>query len=107
VKAILKCVLPPLVSLLTSISCPAETPGRLFFTPEQRRLLERTGFPHPQPAPPERNGGFLQTPSGQRTQWIDGSAHSDQLLATEVGDSRETSLLPIGSVVRTKTASSP
>jgi len=107
VKAILQCVLPPLVSLLTSISCPAETPGRLFFTPEQRRLLERADSPLPEHAPPERNGGFLQTPHGQRTQWIDGNAHSDQLLATEVGDSREAPLLPAGSVVRTRPAHSP
>jgi len=105
VKAATNCVSPLLVGLLTSLSCPAETPGRLFFTPEERRLLEQAGQPQQESAP-ERNDGFLLTPGGQRTQWMDGNAHETPL-PIPIGDSRQKPLLPAGSVLRHRPEDSP
>lgn len=101
----MKCSLPPLVGLLTSLSCPAETPGRLFFTPEERRLLDQAGQPRQESAP-ERNDGFLLTPGGQHTQWVDGTAHETPL-AIPVGDSRQQPLLPPDSLLRHQRGDSP
>ncbi len=97
-KSALKHLLPPLVSLLTSFSCPAEAPGRLFFTPEQRRQLDRTGTLDAEPVADEHNNGFIAAPNGRRTQWIDGQAHSGRQLEHGVGDTRLTPLLPPGSL---------
>ncbi len=97
-KSWIKIFLPPLVSLLTSFSCPAEAPGRLFFTPEQRRQLDRSGTLEAEPVADERNDGFLQTPDGRRIQWIDGQAQTDRQLEHGVGDTRLSPLLPPGSL---------
>lgn len=88
------CFLPLLVGSLTSFTCPAETLGRLFFTPDQRRLLENAR------QAPERNDGFLKSPRGQEIQWIDGKAQDATRSAIPIGDSRQTPLLPNGSVLR-------
>ncbi len=86
--------LPLLVGSLTSFTCPAETLGRLFFTPEQRRLLEDSR------QAPERNDGFLKSPNGREIQWIDGKTQDATRSTTPIGDSRQTPLLPSGSVLR-------
>lgn len=93
-KAAIRCLLPLLVGSLTSFSCPAETPGRLFFTPEQRRQLELSG------QLPERNDGFLKTPSGRGIQWIDGKPQNDIRSVIPVGDGRQAPLLQNGHVFR-------
>lgn len=98
-KSLIKVFLPPLVSLLTSFSCPAEVPGRLFFTPEQRRQLDRSGTLDAEPVAAERNDGYLETPDGRRTQWIDGQVQTERQVEHGVGDTRLTPLLPPGSLL--------
>ena len=88
------CFLPLLIGSLISLSCSAETLGRLFFTPEQRRLIE-----HARQAP-ERNDGFLKSPSGREIQWLDGKPQDPKHPSMPIGDSRQTPLLPSGSVLR-------
>jgi hypothetical protein len=87
----------------------AEALGRLFFTPEQRRLLERQ---HRQSAQAERRvrlDGIAWRAGNPATHWVNGQPRADlpqEAVALRVGESidpvtrEKTDALPAGSVLR-------
>jgi len=72
-----------LLLLAAALATPTQADfGRLFFTPEQRRELDRPApvtpaaviadEAPPPPTPPQRIDGFVFTSSGEITVWLDG-----------------------------------
>lgn len=72
--------LPLLAALQTMASASgADELGRLFFTPQQRFLLEQGKLPDTDTHPLRRElaiNGIVQKYGGQRTVWIDGIAQA-------------------------------
>jgi len=89
-----------LLCLLLSASCQAQTPGRLFFSPDERRLLEQEKAHGEATTPPGRLDGVMRSEHGRRTYWVDGQASDATPPAQTVGDSLLQPLLPPGSLHR-------
>ncbi len=85
-----------LLPLLFGPHCLAEAlNGRLFFTPEERRLIDQKAQAD---RPPGRLDGLVSGPDGQQTTWIDGKVRGGQAARLAVGDSPRQPLLPPGSL---------
>jgi hypothetical protein len=93
---------------------PGEQLGRLFFTPEERLLLEqqREGGSSASPDARIRLDGRAARQNGNTTQWINGRVERDRRIAgtaaLRVGESLDPltgtkhDLVPDGSIVRTR-----
>ncbi len=78
-------------------NCRAEPLGRLFFTPEQRRLLEQAPVAAPALAP-GRLDGIVVGSTGLNLRWVDGQLDTDANSGRKVGDSMRQPLLPPGNL---------
>lgn len=89
-----------MLGLLISAPCQAQTPGRLFFSPDERRLLEQEKAHGETTTSPGRLDGVIRSEHGRRVYWVDGQASDATPLAQIVGDSLLQPLLPPGSLQR-------
>ncbi|MFV5215629.1 hypothetical protein ACLIIZ_18050 [Azonexus caeni] len=86
-----------LLLLGAALNCRAEPLGRLFFTPEQRRLLEQAPAAAPALAP-GRLDGIVVGSSGLNLRWVDGQVETGGDSGQKVGDSMQQPLLPPGNL---------
>jgi len=89
-----------MLGLLSSAPCLAQTPGRLFFSPEERRLLEQEKAHGDATNAPGRLDGAIHNENGRRVYWVDGQASDATPAMQAVGDSLLQPLLPPGSLQR-------
>lgn len=86
-----------LLLLGAALNCRAEPLGRLFFTPEQRRLLEQPAAAGPAQAPGRLDGTVVGS-TGLNLRWVDGQLDTDANSGRKVGDSMRQPLLPPGNL---------
>lgn len=86
-----------LLLLGAALNSQAEPLGRLFFTPEQRRLLEQAPAETP-PQAPGRLDGIVVGSSGLNLRWVDGQVETGGDSGQKVGDSMQQPLLPPGNL---------
>lgn len=89
-----------LFGLMVSAPCQAQTPGRLFFSPDERRLLEQEKAHGEATSAPGRLDGAIRSEHGRPIYWVDGLASETTPPAQAVGDSLLQPLLPPGSLHR-------